>query len=395
MKELKIQNLLRNGMSFDELKAEYGIKSKVSEDGKLVNLKYSQIDSDKTLQVVHECRGIILEMETWNIVSRGFERFFNYGEENTSAMDFDFNSADLKVLEKADGSVIQVFNYQGEWRISTSGVIDGVSNVNNGIMNFRQLFEKGAKRYDNFWENLNVENTYVFELISPINQIVTPYERTDLVLLSVRTSADSQEKHWSEVEKESERLGVRTANVFELTSLEDIKNTVESLPDKEEGFVIVDFSKTNEFGNYARVKMKSAEYVKLQYLKDAACKSVRVMVGIVLDNEDAEFTISFPELKEVFEKIRVVYEEVKVTIQKDWDTVKHLYKAEMDKDEKREFAKAVMQTKSSNKLFTMQKLGLSTVNEYIEATLENELARNSFVRYLIEYGDLKNMEVED
>ena len=113
-KELNIQKVLRAGTSFEEIEETYGIKARVSLDGKLVNLKYSQIKSDKHLPIVHECRGIILEMGTWDVVSRGFERFFNFGEEVRNWNKVNFNSSNLAVYDKVDGSIIQLFYYKGE-----------------------------------------------------------------------------------------------------------------------------------------------------------------------------------------------------------------------------------------------------------------------------------------
>tara|TARA_R110002020_G_scaffold41921_2_gene123199 strand:- start:2290 stop:3510 length:1221 start_codon:yes stop_codon:yes gene_type:complete len=402
MKELEIQKLLRSGTSLESIKETYGIKHNISGDGKLVNLKYSQIDSDKQLRVVRECRGLILEKDSWNIVSRGFERFFNYGEE-IEGPEFNFNSTDLKVLEKADGSIIQIFNYEGVWRMSTSGVIDGVSNVNNGIMTFKQLFDKAAANYEGFWDKLDTNFTYVFELISPINQIVTPYEKTDLVLLNVRNRGGSSELHWNVIVTQSKEIGVRHAKVFNVRNIDEIKAACESLPEKEEGFVIVDYeiswggtNSWDDYGCFPRIKMKSEEYVKLHYLKDAACKSVAVMVGIILDNEDAEFTVTFPELKDTFVIIRKAFEDLKAQITKDWSSVNHLVKSELTRDEKREFAAEVMKNKAtSGYVFTMQKKGYKNVPKLLEALCSDEMSRGRLIRHIVDFGNLKNMNLDD
>jgi len=119
------------------------------------------------------------------------------------------------------------------------------------------------------------------------------------------------------------------------------------------------------------------------------------MTGIILDNEDAEFILTFPELKEVFVKIRKVFEELKGKIVEDWSAVKDLAKTEMDRDEKREFASEVMKNKlTSGYVFTMQKKGLNNVSELLEELLTNEASRNRLTKHIVDFGSLKTMNLD-
>jgi hypothetical protein len=257
-------------------------------------------------------------------------------------------------------------------------------------MTFRELFERGAENYEDFWNRLDKNLVYVFELISPINQIVTPYEKTDLVLLNVRDRSNFHEFDLTELQDISKVIGVRLPKKFEVSTVDDIKNACESLPEKEEGFVIVDFNDKNEYGNYTRVKMKSTEYVKLHYLKDSAINSNSFMVNIILENEDAELSVTFPELKERFVEIRSVYNEIKNNIDMDWQDVRHLAKPEMTREEKAEFAKLVTTKETMNHLFAMQKHNCSTAHQLFEAYCRNDKSKNAFIRQIIDIGDLKS-----
>lgn len=103
--ELEIQKFLRGGNSFNDLLDLYGIKSKRSSDyPELVLFKYSQLESPMGEKIVQECRGIILnEQDNWNVVSRPYDKFFNYGEGH--AADLDWTTA--KVYDKLDGCFLR------------------------------------------------------------------------------------------------------------------------------------------------------------------------------------------------------------------------------------------------------------------------------------------------
>lgn len=85
---MEVQKYLRSGKTLKDLKSELGII--FSEYENLVILNYSQIDSPKFHPITMECRGLILEKDTWDIVSFPFRRFFN---ENEGNLPFDYSSA--------------------------------------------------------------------------------------------------------------------------------------------------------------------------------------------------------------------------------------------------------------------------------------------------------------
>ena len=64
----------------DRLTELFGIKVRRYPEDNLVLLDYNQIDSPKTHPIVIECRSLILALDTLEVVSRKFDRFFNLGE---------------------------------------------------------------------------------------------------------------------------------------------------------------------------------------------------------------------------------------------------------------------------------------------------------------------------
>jgi hypothetical protein len=114
---------------------------KVREYDNKVLMKYNQL-SAPTLMAnieVQECRGLILEKNTWNFMSLAFTKFFNADESNAHKVDW--NTA--HVLEKLDGTLIQVYWdwTNEEWYAGTTGTAEGEGEVNNKMgSTFNSLF---------------------------------------------------------------------------------------------------------------------------------------------------------------------------------------------------------------------------------------------------------------
>ena len=101
---LKLLEFIRNNSDWEEQlsNAPYHIKTKRS-DGYII-LSYG-IEADYNMEIVRECRGIILdETDGYQPVCVPFFKFGNYGE--SYADDIDWNTT--KVQEKIDGSLIKI-----------------------------------------------------------------------------------------------------------------------------------------------------------------------------------------------------------------------------------------------------------------------------------------------
>jgi len=118
-------------------------------------------------EVTLSCRGLVFDDEG-NQVSYPFKKFFNIEEnKHTPANDFE-------IYEKVDGSLITVFNYNGEWVVSSRG-----SFTSDQAIAAQKLF----KQLMNL-DRIDKAATYLFELIAPWNRIVVDYgEREELILL--------------------------------------------------------------------------------------------------------------------------------------------------------------------------------------------------------------------
>ena len=151
--ELELQKFLRaEGIQgFERLKETYGITTRQSDvHPELYLFKYSQIDSPMSERIVQESRGIILNGDdNWRVVSRPYDKFFNYNQGHSAKMDW----SSAKCYDKLDGSLVTLYWYKGQWNVATSGHPDAageVWNTQSKVITFKELF------WDT-WRSLNYE----------------------------------------------------------------------------------------------------------------------------------------------------------------------------------------------------------------------------------------------
>lgn len=102
---LKVQKFIRANSDWEVLLSVAPFNLSISHDSmfgrNLVMFKYDQLNSDFHNDIVKECRGLILDADTFEVVSYPFNKFFNYGEKY--ADDVDWHTS--YVTEKIDGCV--------------------------------------------------------------------------------------------------------------------------------------------------------------------------------------------------------------------------------------------------------------------------------------------------
>lgn len=182
----------------------FGVVAQQHLDKKLWLFDYDQLAAHKhrMTPVVMESRGLILCADTLDIVRRPFARFFNIGEAPAYEADIDY--AGLKGLEKADGSLVTVYFNQvtGHWQLGTRGTpfADGYDRITRTKFYERVVAAAGFAAYPGTAEFdaimqvpwLCQDVTYLFEFIGPDNAHVTPYAKSELVLLGARRDDGSE-----------------------------------------------------------------------------------------------------------------------------------------------------------------------------------------------------------
>lgn len=346
---LTINKIIRDGL--DSLESDLGIKIKKQEG--YVLLDYCQINSPKTDPVVKECRGLILEENTLKVACRSFDRFFNYGEGNTQDFEFEVGN---KVVEKVDGSLIRVWwsSILSEWVVSTRGTIFADSDVHGNNFTFEQLFKEvfvahlNSKNCADFPVSSKLEkdfqsycdqefdsnHTYIFELATPYNRVVTRYPENRIVLTAIR---DNSMGFYKSIRKDT----FETPKEFPFGSWEDAISASKFLGNLEEGFVVVDAS------GIPLCKIKSPTYVAVHHIRGEGLNPKHIS-KLVWSGEVGEYLSYFPEDREILSPHLDRHLEVLDEISDLWENNKKL-------QDQKEFALAVKDTPYAGVMFLLKR----------------------------------------
>jgi hypothetical protein len=343
---LKIQEALRNGKTHLDLKSELGINYLPHPTLPLVIMNYDQIESPKGHPIVREARGLILRKDNHEIVAKSFFRFFNWGEMAEEMNDFNFNN--FIVQTKEDGSLLSLWNFEGQWYCSTRG------SYATDTMQFMEFTwtegvckALGVKSLNELNGVLSPDLTYVCEFVSPWNKVVRSYKEPRLILLSAFRG--EVELGWHELDAHAEKLSVPFARPtrYEFKNIDEIiafLNKQGTDDPTYEGVVIRD-----DAGR--RWKIKSSTYLSLHKMRGEGDNlfNPKYLVPWALAGEGAELLVYFPEVTEKFNEVKGKVDEAFKNLERVW---KENWKIEGQK----EFALAIVkQTGFSNILFDMRK----------------------------------------
>lgn len=326
-KKLDIQYFIEQHSDWEKILAEKPYCISVSRDSvfgrNLILFKYNQIDSDFSVNLVRECRGLILDEDTLEIVCFPFMKFGNYGE--SYIPDIDWSTA--FVSQKLDGSLHKVVKLDdGNLLVSTNGVIDAykaplMEQIGCPASSFGGLFDAAL-------ENAMKENgadvssprewlasllepgmTYMFELTSPWNKVVVRFNETRLNLIGVRNNSTFDETRFFDHPLSKV---FRTPKVYPLSSIEECVEAAKNLKLDEEGYVVCD-------EKFNRCKVKSPVYVAAHHLRgENGVLSWRRALEIVKANETEEVLTYFPEYKPHFDELESKFNAKVAELEQIW-----------------------------------------------------------------------------
>lgn len=187
--------------------------------------------------ITRQCRGLIMDVETDQILARPFPKFFNYSEHVDNG--WPLPSGKPIVREKLDGSLGILYHLNGKPWIATRG----------------SFTSDQALWATKWWRDCMQETvvlprvTHLFEIIYPENRIVVPYDFSGLVYL-----ASIEIDSGKEVAAGIFNGPIRFAKHHDETDLAKLAALDERTG---EGFVVF-YPETQE-----RLKIKFPEYVRL------------------------------------------------------------------------------------------------------------------------------------
>lgn len=285
-------NYLRENEDWRERLVKQGIliKEFAIDNVPMVMLKYNLIECKFDEDVHKYCRGSIVRLDTFEYVCKAFNKFFNFGEGKCDKL-----GDGLTGYEKLDGSLIKFYNFNNKWRICTNGnpfPEESSLPSPNGIVNtFGDLVSHTLDSMFGHCDieklGLNKDRTYLFELCTPLNQVVVMHKDFKLYFLS---SMDN--KTGVEIGN-SEEIGFPRPKEETVVDVETLVARAEELPYNDEGFVICD-------ENFNRVKVKSPKYVAIHHMGNLHLNNkvgYKDFFHIALFGEVEEFSTYYPRFE--------------------------------------------------------------------------------------------------
>jgi RNA ligase len=216
-----------------------------------------------------ECRGIIFDSKTGDIIRRPFHKFFNVNErEETQDHVIDL-SRPHAILEKLDGSMIAPFIVDGQmiW-----GTKMGATDVAKPV----EEFVKKNPQYAEFALNMLVLGlTPIFEWCSRKQRIVLDYQEDQLILTAIRDLKTGEYWLHNHMMIVGDDWDIPVVRAFEPQS--DMMEFIEHVRYLEdlEGFVV-------RFSDGHMVKLKCQWYLQIHRAKEAILQD-RNIVELILD----------------------------------------------------------------------------------------------------------------
>lgn len=333
---MEVLNFMNTHDNWEEIITHEPYNIKVSRDGGYILLKYNQLNSDFTIPIVRECRGAIFcrnKDGKYKCVCRAFDKFGNYGESYVPEIDW----SSVLVTEKIDGSLIKVWYHNGEWHVSTNGTIDAYkAEVDDMGLTFGDLFEIAVKDKEFFFNHLNTDYTYMFELVSPESRVVVPYLQTRLYALGCRDMRDMEEC-WFQNDDLVCFCNVDHPKCYPLRTLEDCLKYVNSMSRDEEGFVVRD-------KNFNRMKIKSPEYLIAAQLRNNGAITTKRIIRMMQNNTIDDFMAYCPTYRDKAQRVIDHIRYIANIFEQDWHSVDKV-------EDRKKFATSVVKYKSRTYLF--------------------------------------------
>lgn len=370
---------------------EFGVKVKVKDN--LALFKYDQLAVKWTNPIAFECRGTIMAFENndWEIVSRPFDKFFNMHEFYCTFDENNFknNRREYDIVEKLDGSCIQMYYWKNEWHVTTLGTLD-TTPINAGDITFKELFLNlfSLSRMD-MTDYLHIDYTYMFELCSWKNRIVTRYKQDKVVLLGARNKHTGTYLSMDYMKQVYKSRGFYFPHSADVNSIDDIAKFVE----KKESYNDIDCEYPEGFviyhNNIPVAKVKNHNYLTLHHMigagEDKMCSYRRLTRAFFEGNIDDIIDALNKEQFDYIENLKDRFREYMANMRINSMAIKDAMEVTGDdKEDKKRYALAVQKLSASeDSAFFYQNKEMVLTGEFdydiLEAWLRKNLDKNNFL----------------
>jgi len=234
--------------------------------------------------VRRECRGLIFDTETGNLISRPYHKFFNAGEKDETQL----NKINLYephvVLEKLDGSMIRPIPTKEGFRLATkAGVTDVAMNA--------EVFVADKPHYARFIHKCLLMNvTPIFEWCSRKNRVVIDYPEDNLILTGMRYNSTGLYVGYKAMEQYATAWSIPVVQAVDGLAVQNIELFVKQVREWDDGEGVV-----VRFDNGHMCKVKADDYVLRHKSKDSISQEKNVIDCILGDAVDDLVPLLTPE----------------------------------------------------------------------------------------------------
>ncbi len=271
-----------------------------------------------------ECRGLIFDTATGNLISRPYHKFFNVGEREETNLDKINLTQPHVVLEKLDGSMIRPIPTPEGFRLGTkAGITDVAMNA--------EYFVADKPEYAKFIKSsFSCGLTPIFEWCSRKNRIVVDYPDDQLILTAVREMRSGNYIPYSQMVETGKNYDIPVVKAIagDETDIEKVVDHIRKWDDGE-GVVI-------RFNDGHMVKIKADEYILRHRSKEQINSEKNIIQVILNDSVDDMIPLLTPEdaqrLKDFQQKFWCAVDEVSSNLTKMFEGGDKMY------SDKKEFA---------------------------------------------------------
>lgn len=251
-------------------------------------------------------RGLIVCVETGEVVAAPLAKFFNLGEQITDGVAAEMSDGEFEALVKMDGSLGIGYRFDGRICWATRGSFDSTqSAVAQQIWEAR--YAPKAQRLFEDWLHI----TPMCEIIHPDTRVVVRYNFDDLVLIAARDRFTGRNLQYDELQEIAQHFGMRLVERIHSTDVDALLNRARQLDGNNEGFVL------HWVHAGHRVKVKGVEYMRLHKLLSGITPAYLAQcwyegsVHSLLSGMPEEFREESEEtLKELDSRVQELVEEV-------------------------------------------------------------------------------------
>ena len=240
--------------------------------------------SHHNMKIRRECRGLIFDTATGNLISRPYHKFFNAGEREETAI----NKINLYephvVLEKLDGSMIRPIPTKEGFRLATKAGITEVA------MNAEYFIADDLDYADFINGCIEANLTPIFEWCSRKNRIVVDYPEDQLILTAVRNTFSGTYLPYYNIVEMAEHAGIPYVKAVDGLAVQNIDLFVKQVREWDDGEGVV-----IRFLSGHMVKIKADEYVLRHKSKEQINQEKNVLQTILSDSVDDVIPLLTPD----------------------------------------------------------------------------------------------------